>query len=190
MHARYANGHISAAIELCDTVCYNLRRSRGWLDDDALAMSELLAKLYTSQHRHREAMRVHEEILREIDENNDMEKAYYANHHLELLKRAYQRNGAWDRSEKSYRELYAALKRFGLSVQPIEQWSSKGADAMGTYVIPQEWKLDVDEIEVAKGRKRPNWIRESSGRWYGSSSDGGNKPGCGHAWLEQEELVR
>jgi hypothetical protein len=194
VHARYANGHISTAIELCDTICYNLRRSRGWLDDDALAMSELLAKLYTSQHRHREAMGVHEEILRETDENDDMEKAYYANHHLELLKRAYQRNGAWDKSEKSYRELYAALKRFGLSVQPIEKWSSKGADTMGTYVIPQEWKLEVDEMEVAKGRKRPNWLRVSSGRWYGSSSYGESKPGCGHAWLEQnksrEELVR
>ena len=172
MHAHYAAGHLSKAIELCDTICYNLRRSCGWLDADAIAMSKLLAELYTATQRYREAMGVHEEILREIDEDGDDEKAgLYVNGQLELLKRAYQRLGSWDKSEKTYRELFTRLKRFGLSIQPIEQWSLKGADSMGMYVIPKEWKLDVGKEGVKKRDLTKVAVRRS----------------CGHAYLAERE---
>ena len=167
VHAHYAAGHLSKAIELCDTICYNLRRSRGWLDADAIAMSKLLAELYTATHRHREAMGVHEEILREIDEDGDDEKAgLYVNGQLELLKRAYQRLGGWDKSEKTYRELFTRLKRFGLSIQPIEQWSAKGADSLGMYVIPKEWKLNVGKEGVKKRDLTKVAARRSCGHAY------------------------
>ena len=167
VHAHYAAGHLSKAIELCDTICYNLRRSRGWLDADAIAMSKLLAELYTATHRYREAMGVHEEILREIDEDDDGEKAgLYVNGQLELLKRAYQRLGGWDKSEKTYRALFTRLKRFGLSLQPIEQWSPKGADSMGMYVILKEWKLDVEKEGVKKRDLTKVAVRRSCGHAY------------------------
>jgi tetratricopeptide (TPR) repeat protein len=167
VHAHYAAGHLTKAIELCDTICYNLRRSHGWLDADTVAMSKLLAELYTATHRHREAMAVHEEILREIDEDGDNEKAgLYANGLLELLKRAYQRLGGWDKNEKTYRELFAQLKRFGLSVQPIEHWSPKGADSMGVYVTPKEWKLEVGKEGVKKRDLTKDAVRRSCGYAY------------------------
>ena len=58
-------------------------------------------------------------------------------------------------------------KRFGLSIQPIDQWSPKGADSMGMYVIPKEWKLDVGKEGVKKRDLTKVAVRRS----------------CGHAFL-------
>ncbi|KAK3322767.1 hypothetical protein B0H66DRAFT_555192 [Apodospora peruviana] len=67
VHAHVAANNIPAAIELCDTMCYNLRRSRGVLDPVTIEMSQMLAALYTSNQQVDRSMGVHEQILREIE---------------------------------------------------------------------------------------------------------------------------
>ncbi|KAK0641655.1 hypothetical protein B0T16DRAFT_380569 [Cercophora newfieldiana] len=67
VHAHVATNHLSAAIDLCDTMCYNLRRSRGALDPVTVEMTQMLAALYTSDNCVERAMSIHEQILREIN---------------------------------------------------------------------------------------------------------------------------
>lgn len=73
MHVYYANGKLGPAIEMCDRLCYNLQRSKGYLHPDALDMSQLLASLYATgssdvkTRRPDKAMNVYEDVLRQID---------------------------------------------------------------------------------------------------------------------------
>ncbi|KAK4454286.1 hypothetical protein QBC34DRAFT_317381 [Podospora aff. communis PSN243] len=67
VHAHVATNHLSAAIDLCDTMCYNLRRSRGALDPVTVEMSQMLAALYTADGCPERAMSIHEQVLREIE---------------------------------------------------------------------------------------------------------------------------
>lgn len=67
VHAHVAANHLSAAIELCETMCYNLRRSRGALDFVTIEMFQMLAALYTSDGRVERSMAIHEHTLREIE---------------------------------------------------------------------------------------------------------------------------
>ncbi len=67
VHAHVAANRLPAAIELCETMCYNLRRSRGVLDPVTVEMTQMLAALYTSDGRVDRCMGMHEQILREIE---------------------------------------------------------------------------------------------------------------------------
>ncbi|KAK0745016.1 hypothetical protein B0T21DRAFT_448085 [Apiosordaria backusii] len=67
VHAHVAAKHIPAAIDLCETMCYNLRRSRGVLDPVTVEMQRMLAELYTTNQRVDRCMSIHEQILREIE---------------------------------------------------------------------------------------------------------------------------
>ncbi|KAK4175999.1 hypothetical protein QBC36DRAFT_353351 [Triangularia setosa] len=67
IHAHVAAKHIPAAIDLCETMCYNLRRSRGVLDPVTVEMQRMLAELYTANQRVDRCMTIHEQILRGIE---------------------------------------------------------------------------------------------------------------------------
>lgn len=67
VHAHVAANNLADAIELCDRMCYNLRRSRGALDPVTIEMTQMLGGLYTSEGRVEKAMGLHEGCLREID---------------------------------------------------------------------------------------------------------------------------
>ncbi|KAK1750959.1 hypothetical protein QBC47DRAFT_331102 [Echria macrotheca] len=67
VHAYVAAKKLKDAIGLCDTMCYNLRRSRGVLDHVTIEMTQMLAELYTYDKRVDKAMAVHEQLLREIE---------------------------------------------------------------------------------------------------------------------------
>ncbi|KAM7185889.1 hypothetical protein V8F33_012155 [Rhypophila sp. PSN 637] len=67
VHAHVAAKNIPAAIELCDRMCYNLRRSRGVLDPVTVEMTQMLGALYTTDGRVDRAMGLAEGVLREID---------------------------------------------------------------------------------------------------------------------------
>ena len=170
VHARHGNGQIRSAIELCDTLCYNLRRSRGWLDKDALEMVELLTQLYTANNQHAEVMRVHEEVLREIDENDDDGYVDRANVHFKLLRAAFLRLGRWERSERTYKELYGRLKRYrGLEPGAApEKWAGAGGAGgkeHGVYHLPKEWRLvAAGEKSVRDEKSRKTMFRAASGR--------------------------
>ena len=184
VHARYGNGHPKAAIELCDRICYNLRRSRGWLDKEALAMTELLTQLYATTGQYGEVMRVHEEVLREVDESDDDGYVDTANAHFVLLRAAFLRFGgkfAKHGSDVTYKQLHKRLQRYkGLDVSSIEKWHShkldKEGDEQGRYHLPKAWGLqrgDDTHINKTGGtgglvpRKDHGTLRAASGRWYG-----------------------
>ncbi|KAK0715896.1 hypothetical protein B0H67DRAFT_538659 [Lasiosphaeris hirsuta] len=78
VHAHVAASRLPAAIELCDTMCYNLRRSRGVLDSVTVEMTQMLAALYTSDNRIDRAMALHEQMLREIEAALRDDSEWYA----------------------------------------------------------------------------------------------------------------
>ncbi|KAK0630216.1 hypothetical protein B0T17DRAFT_488060 [Bombardia bombarda] len=150
VHAHAAAKNISAAIEICDTMCYNLRHSRGSLDPVTVEMTQMLAALYTSDNRVDRAMALHEQILREIEaavrddewhqnanfrgknghqhsavKPEDLAKT--ASWQLELLKRAHSRLGGWTKSEQEFSSLYARLHghlgKAGLDVPAPDTWA-------------------------------------------------------------------
>lgn len=67
VHAHVAANNIPAAIELCDRMCYNLRRSRGVLDPVTVEMTQMLGSLYTTDGKVDRAMGLAEGLLREVD---------------------------------------------------------------------------------------------------------------------------
>ncbi|MCJ1311567.1 hypothetical protein MMC25_005240 [Agyrium rufum] len=175
VHAHYSTGHMDEAIGLCDTISYNLRRSKGWLYKEAIEMSELLAELYTEAKRYADAMEVHEEVLREIDEDEDMKKgadAGLVHGVVDLLKRDHARLGGWKKSERGYVDLVARVgKKFDVKVQGVEHWkSSGGADNVGRYKALRNdaWQIDaVPKAEEKKKADRPNYRRGATRRSYG-----------------------
>ncbi|KPM41066.1 hypothetical protein AK830_g5479 [Neonectria ditissima] len=156
VHAQYAHGHVRAAIETAELLSYNLRRSRGRLDLETLAVSRLLASLYASAGRAPNAMSVHEAVLREIvsaSHRHDGSNAYLdraqlaaeARKHLELLRAAHHQMQGWTKSPEEFGDLYGRLKT-GLKLDgpAFEQWA-KSVDKTagdGKYVALLEWKLE------------------------------------------------
>ncbi|KAK0672772.1 hypothetical protein QBC41DRAFT_343650 [Cercophora samala] len=253
VHAHVAAKHVPAAIDLCETMCYNLRRSRGVLDPVTVEMQRMLAELYTANQRVDRCMTIHEQILREIEaalREYDEEEArrpvkYYsqppqtcgqpylegkkpqvgatcgqqpylekkqpplcgqpslqpetlaktATWQLELLKRAYYRQGGSvkDEHEQELAALYdllqqRLLKAAGDSKKDIcvlkapkpETWArekkeGKQDDLIGVYVGPREkdWRLDGEDSFAkyfgGEGRATVDDVSEKrgSGRWSG-----------------------
>lgn len=153
-------------------------------------MLELLSQLYTSAGHYREAMGVHEEILRlavEGDDGDDRTTDHItpkiARRHLDLLKRCYQRLGGWDKSPSTYKNIVDELirmKEYGGSeewkgVRSVDKWNAKEkADAMGEYVVPKDWELvhrscmteTGDEREIPLSEKGPRMsLRRAISNW-------------------------
>ncbi|CAK7245405.1 MAG: hypothetical protein STHCBS139747_006986 [Sporothrix thermara] len=130
---------LDRAIDLADLLWYNLRRSRGWLDNDAVAASQLLASLYLEAGRAADAMTVYENVLRQIEaaatkssngsytnggtangattaghtEDAEGDRALlslHARQHLVLLGAAHARLGRWVKPKKEYHDLYEHLR--------------------------------------------------------------------------------
>ena len=181
VHAHYKAGHVREATELCDRICYNLRRSRGWLEPEALTMSRLLAELHTEVGNHAKSMCVHEEILREIDEESDEEKkmdAALVRDMLELLKRDYARLGRWEKSEHGYAQLVQTVgKKHGVQVPGFEHWSKEAKDDhVGKYkgIGHVEWCIDGEKKgkegnkeKEDRNIKRKNLMKAAKRRSYG-----------------------
>lgn len=154
-------------------MCYNLRRVWGALDATTLEMHGLLSAFYTAVGNYRRAMLVHEELLRDTvsDKGEELpaaEAASIAVQQLELLKRAYQRLGGWDKDSQVYVDLYQQLSHVFASednwkkvqTQSVEKWQPKGADKLGTWTKP-----DSFEFMATGSRKHANYLRKSSGTW-------------------------
>ena len=174
MHARLNNGDLAIALDLADTICYNLRRSRGWLDPDTLSSTELLTQLHTRLGRHADAARVHEEVLREIDENDEDGNGYVdaAEKHLALLRASSGKAHTGKKEEvyESFRDLYTRLKRYnakgGVKIPAPEKWAKEQGDAgAGQYVPIREWRLE-------RGDGEENKTGGAVGNWNGSVDPG------------------
>ncbi|EPE09363.1 nacht domain protein [Ophiostoma piceae UAMH 11346] len=139
------NQKLDRAIDLADLLWYNLRRSRGWLDKDAVAASQLLASLYAEAGRPADAMGVYESVLRQV-EAASVKKAYangtngttvtsgagntedangdrallalHAHQYLNLLSASHARLGRWTKPKKEFHDLYDHLRDgLGLKAQ-------------------------------------------------------------------------
>jgi len=169
---QFTRGHHATAIHLCEDMCYNLRRVWGALDATTLDMHTLLSEFFTSSGQFRKAMQVHEDVLRDTvsdkgEELKQSEAATIAVTHLELLKRAYQRLGKWDKDPQVYIDLYQQLAHvFGseeswkkAQIQSLDKWSSKGADDLGVWKRPASFEWMEDKSQ----RKHFNFLRKSLG---------------------------
>lgn len=180
VQATYANrDHRSRAIRLCEDICYNLRRVWGSLDPKTLEMSELLSQLYTSMGHHREAMGVHENILRLVVEGDDGDDrtvdtmdSKRVKMHVEWLKQCYLRLHGWDKSPAVYEDLVRAILHMEehkhqpewQGVQGVEHWDYKkeaASDSVGTFVVPREWEFE-DRAKIAAKRSGLDMKRATS----------------------------
>ena len=155
----------SNIIPLCEDICYNLRRVKGSLHPLALEMFELLSQIYTTVGHYREAMGVHEDILRLVVEGDDDDDTtidtvtpQVARRHLDLLKYSYQRRKGWDKSEAVYKNIVDRLlamreykgSKYFEGAQPIEKWNVKEDLGMkGKFVTPHHWEF-VDPKNINK----------------------------------------
>ena len=141
-------------------------------------MSELLSQLYTSMGHYREAMGVHENVLRLVVEGDDGDDntvdtmdSKRVKTHLEWLKQSYLRLQGWDKSEATYRDLVTAIlgmeeHRHGAEwqgVRGIEHWDKKepASDSVGKFVVPKEWEFEDPAVSKRSGmgmkRATSNW---------------------------------
>jgi hypothetical protein len=181
-----AYNQLPAAIELCDRIRYNIIRSRGWLDDDSLSMSDLLANLYVKEGRTNNAMGVYEQVLRAIDTSDDRELADKADTYLEKLRCTHHILGGWARPEREYHDLYNCLIRYGLKTPSVDKWVAPKGDVSGdlvSYVSPPAcgWSLNykkditrkesdcvmpvTKDITLRKGSGNGKAIRVASTHW-------------------------
>ena len=160
VQATYANkDHRSRAIRLCEDICYNLRRVWGSLDPKTLEMSELLSQLYTSMGHYREAMGVHENILRLVVEGDDGDDrtvdtmdSKRVKTHVDLLKQCYLRLQGWDKSAATYKDLVDSIlhmeeyrhKPEWQGVHGTDHWDKKepASETVGKFVAPKEWEFE------------------------------------------------
>jgi hypothetical protein len=174
VQAQYAHGNVSGAIDTAELLYYNMRRGRGRLDAQTLAVARLLANLYTSEKRMINAMGVHEAVLRELvsasqhdeDSHTDNSRTLLVvetKRHLELLKAVYHRMQDWAKPVTEYRDLYNRLTSvLELNLPAFEQWSETGkemAAKVGAYDAPQDWKIERSPKEL-------HWKRSSRERTY------------------------
>ena len=123
-------------------------------------------------------MGVHEEILRLVVEGDDDDdrtldtmEPEMAKHHLDLLKRAYQRLGGWDKSSSTYKLLVDDLIKMyqGESawqgVQHTDKWNAKETpDAMGKLSPPQNWEFAEPGDVTDKGEIKHNGVAKRPGK--------------------------
>lgn len=193
MEVRFTHGNDKlAAVHLWEDICYNVRRVWGPLDNTTLQMYTLLSELYTAVGQFEKAMSVHYEILRqEVSDDNETspeDACSHASHHVDLLKRAYQRLGRLDKDQETYADLFKEMKtsfkgeRYFDDLQPITKWSTKGADDKGIYKNPTSWQILAGEDE----RKHQNWLRRVSGvqRYDISTAKGKRSTSDLHTYIE------
>jgi hypothetical protein len=181
-------GHAPRGTKLCNDISYNLRRVLGALHPQALEMEELRSQIYTSAGHYREAMGVHEDILRLIvdgddgdDRTTDTVSPAVARHHLDLLRASYLRLKGWDKSASNYHDLVRELlnmkgHKSSASFQdavPAEKWSPKDdPGTLGVLSAPLEWRFFVpctaetgDATSSATGLRPHMGLKRASSNW-------------------------
>jgi tetratricopeptide (TPR) repeat protein len=165
VHAQQLHKKPSEATATAELLYYNVRRGRGRLDPETLAVSRLLASLYLTNGRPSSAMSVHEGVLREISYSwQDMESsrarlAGEAKLQLELFKDAHLRSKGQGKPISEFKELYERLQSGGLKELPtFEKWSERNTTTEnGTYRPIGHWKMERD---LKQGELWKRTIRE------------------------------
>ncbi|MCJ1467798.1 hypothetical protein MMC07_006423 [Pseudocyphellaria aurata] len=188
VEVRFTHVSRDRAIRLLEDICYNLRRVWGLLDKTTLQVDTLRSELYTAVGSHAKAMRVHEEILQQITEDDSDsgsvdDRSDLARIHLDLLRRTHQRLGGWEKDVNVYIDLYDELaamfrdEKAWAEVQPIKKWPSKGSanDGYGVYKKPTNWEfLDLDMSKKEQQVQHQIWLKRNMGlpqRWDSGLKD-------------------
>ncbi|KAI8234225.1 hypothetical protein K4K54_008824 [Colletotrichum sp. SAR 10_86] len=184
VNAHISAGHVDQAINLCDTLYYNVRQSRGGLDIQALDFANRLTQLLRRGDRLRDAAHVHQDVVCDLEEHllatsgadKDERLRNAADIHLDGMRKCnWASRGDGLRNTK---EVYGRLvKGYGkLNTPAVEQWTTLSAadekrEANQAFTWPMEWKLEGADMAGA-GLKRPT-IASAKERWrcwsYGSS---------------------
>ncbi|KAF9874692.1 hypothetical protein CkaCkLH20_07829 [Colletotrichum karsti] len=186
VNAHISAGHLDQAITLCDTLYYNLRQSRGGLDAQALDFANRLCQLLRRANRLRDAARVHQDVVGDLDEHllatrgsdKDERLRAAADAHLDGMRRC-----GWASrgdSVRTTRDVYGRLKGYGkLNTQPVENWAPLSAadekrEVNAAVNWQMEWKLNGPEMSRPGMQKRPT-IASAKERWrcwsYGSGME-------------------
>ncbi|KAI4243543.1 MAG: hypothetical protein LQ352_006999, partial [Teloschistes flavicans] len=182
VEARYLNAakeRKSAAIRLCEDICYNMRRTFGSLDPKTLEMSDLLSQLYTSMGHYREAQEVHENILRLVVEGDDGDDRTLdtmdsdaAMDQVKQLKQSFLRLRGWSKSQDTYTDLVAELKdmpeyraeKQWKQLALPDAWNVKEApsETLGRFFAPETWEfVNPEEVVGTPGKKGRGLMRAS-----------------------------
>lgn len=121
---------------------------------------------------YREAMGVHENILRLVVEGDDGDdrtvdtmESESVKRHVEWLKQSYLRLQGWDKSEATYKDLVNAILSMEeyrhrpewQGVRGIDSWDRKepASDSIGKFSVPTEWEFeDPKTANKQAGSKR------------------------------------
>lgn len=133
---------------------------------------------------YREAMGVHENILRLVVEGDDGDdrtidtmKSERVKTHLEWLKQSYLRLQGWDKSEATYRDLVNAIltmeehkhKPEWQGVRGIDSWDRKepASDSIGKFSVPTDWEFqDPKDANKQDGAKRHGMgMKRATSNW-------------------------
>ncbi|RYP63730.1 hypothetical protein DL769_006888 [Monosporascus sp. CRB-8-3] len=166
-------GHLDAAINLCDTLYYNVRHSRGALDPHALDFANRLTILLKRAGRLRDAAHVHVDAVRDLVEHRTDGRANggkednarlraAAETHLDGMRRSgwATRVSGGTRVAKTLQD--RLLGKYGkLNVPAVEQWSAPdekrerevaySGSAQWTLGRAEKQTVKRDSIGVAKG---------------------------------------
>ncbi|KAI9744104.1 MAG: hypothetical protein M1818_002256 [Claussenomyces sp. TS43310] len=183
VQAHFLAGHRAKAIRLAEDIAYNLRRVWGALYSKSLDVSEVLAQLYIEAGHFREAMGLHEDILRLVFEGDDGDDrtcdvmtAARARAHVDLLKRSYQRLGGWDKEASTYIELVDAVLNMAeykgkpelKGVQSAKSWKTqeKSEEVKDKFVIPSEWEfLSKDTTNGTSATGPKMGVKRATSNW-------------------------
>ena len=150
-------------------------------------MSELLSQLYTSMGHYREAMGVHENVLRLVvdgddgdDRTVDTMESQRVKMHVEWLKQSYLRLKGWDKSAATYQDLVNAILHMKeyrhqpewQGVRGTDHWDKKepASDSIGRFVLPKQWEFEDPETATpsdgAKENERSGMaMRRATSNW-------------------------
>ncbi|KAK3343472.1 hypothetical protein B0T25DRAFT_634562 [Lasiosphaeria hispida] len=150
IHAHAAASDLASAITVCRTITHNLQHSRGPLDSVTISLQEILSSLYSAKGSFRLAIKIHEDVLRQIESAAGSPKphthwdrtlrglrttaqgvakvvdkkalAETAGRNLKLLMYAYARKGDWAGRRKGLDEACARLQGcLDHQVKPLPQ---------------------------------------------------------------------
>ena len=161
VHAQQGHGHTSVAINTAELLYYNVRRGRGRLDPETMAVAKLLSSLYIFADRVSTAVSMHDGILREIasncqdDEGRRVDLASEAKFHLDFIKNAHNLKKADRETAEEFRALYSELKSdLQLQLPAWEQYT-KTPGRNAAYSPIGEWKIARDTGDCTR------WERSS-----------------------------
>ena len=129
---------------------------------------------------HREAMGVHEHILRLVVEGDDDDDRTIdtmdsegVKMHVEWLKQCYLRLKGWDKSPALYRDLVNSIlhmeeyrhKPEWQGVPGTDHWDKKepASDTVGTFVVPSKWEFTDPETADKQTDGKETATRQRSG---------------------------